>query len=221
MTRVVKVWDLPVRLFHWLLVLLVVFSFTTGKLGGDWMEWHMRSGFCILTLVLFRIVWGLAGSQTARFSDFIHGPKRVLSYARSLLGGTVQFHAGHNPMGGLMIVLMLVLLLLQATTGLFADDDIGTRGPLADKVSGAVVSLCSTVHLININIILACVALHVCAALFYLTVKKDNLIKPMITGTKAIPDDHPAPWLTGHAPAVLILAVAAAFVVWLVKFYPR
>ena len=221
MTRVVKVWDLPVRLFHWSLVLLVVFSFTTGKLGGDWMEWHLRSGFCILTLVLFRIVWGLAGSQTARFSDFIHGPKRVLGYARSLLGGTAQFHAGHNPMGGLMIVLMLVLLLLQATTGLFADDDIGTRGPLADKVSGAVVSLCSTVHLININIILACVALHVCAALFYLTVKKDNLIKPMITGTKAIPDDHPAPWLAGHAPAVLILAVAAAFVVWLVKFYPR
>jgi cytochrome b len=221
MTHVVKVWDLPVRLFHWSLVLLIVFSFTTGKLGGNWMEWHLRSGYCILALVLFRIVWGLTGSQTARFSDFIHGPKRVLGYARSLLGGKAPFHAGHNPMGGLMIVLMLILLLVQATTGLFADDEIATRGPLADKVSDAVVSLCSRVHLININVILACVALHVCAALFYLTVKKDNLIKPMFTGIKAIPDDQPAPSLSGHAPAVIIIALAATFVVWLVKFYPR
>ena len=221
MTRVVKVWDLPVRLFHWLLVLLVAFSFTTGKLGGNWMEWHLRSGYCILALVLFRIAWGLAGSQTARFSDFVHGPKRVLGYARALMGDTTPFHAGHNPMGGLMIVLMLILLLVQATTGLFADDDIATRGPLADKVSGAIVSLCSTIHLININVILACVALHVCAALYYLMVRKDNLIKPMFTGTKSVPDDHPAPALAGHTPAVIIIAVAAAFVVWLVKFYPR
>ena len=221
MTRIVKVWDLPVRLFHWSLVLLVVSSFVTGKLGGTWLEWHFRSGYCILSLVLFRVVWGLAGSQTARFSDFVHGPARVLAYARSLMSGRSPFHAGHNPMGGLMIVLMLVLLLVQATTGLFADDDIAARGPLADKASGAIVSLFTTVHRININVILACVALHICAALFYLLVKKDNLIGPMITGSKSVPDDHPAPSLTGHAPAAIILAVAAAFVVWLVKFYPR
>ena len=221
MTRIVKVWDLPVRLFHWSLVLLVVTSFVTGKLGGAWLDWHFRSGYCILALVLFRIAWGLAGSQTARFSDFVHGPARVLAYARSLLGGRSPFHAGHNPMGGLMIVLMLVLLLVQASTGLFADDDIASRGPLADKASGAIVSLFTTVHRININVILACVALHICAALFYLLVKKDNLIGPMITGSKAVPDDHPAPSLSGHALAAIILAVAAAFVVWLVKYYPR
>lgn len=221
MTRVVKVWDLPVRLFHWTLVVLLVVSFTTGKLGGNWLVWHFRSGYCILTLVLFRIVWGLAGSQTARFSNFISGPTRVFGYARSLLGGRPQFHAGHNPMGGLMVVLMLLLLLVQASTGLFADDDIATRGPLADKVSDAMVSLFTTIHRININVILACVALHICAALFYLFVRKDNLIKPMFTGSKAIPDDHPAPALSGHLPAVLIIAIAAAFVVWLVKFYPR
>ena len=221
MAREVQVWDLPVRLFHWLLVLLVVFSFTTGKLGGNWLEWHFRSGYCILALVLFRVAWGLAGSQTARFTNFIHGPRRVLGYARSLLGGTPQFHAGHNPMGGLMVVLMLVLLLVQATTGLFADDDIATRGPLADKASDAIVSLFTRVHRININVILACVALHIGAALFYLLVKKDNLIKPMITGSKAVPDEHPVPSLLGHAPALGIIALAAAFVVWLVKFYPR
>jgi cytochrome b len=221
MTRVVKVWDLPVRLFHWSLVLLVVVSFATGKIGGNWLEWHLKSGYCILALVLFRIVWGLMGSQTARFSDFVHGPKRVLGYARSLLGGTTPFHAGHNPMGGLMIVLMLILLLVQAVTGLFVDDEIATRGPLADKVSDTLVSLFTRIHRININVIVACVALHIGAALFYLTVKKDNLIKPMVTGTKALPDDHPAPALSGHLPALIIVAIAAAFVVWLVKFYPR
>lgn len=221
MTRIVKVWDLPVRLFHWSLVLLCVASFTTGKLGGNWLEWHFRSGYSILALVLFRIAWGLFGSQTARFSDFVHGPKRVLGYARSLLRGTTMFHTGHNPMGGLMVVLMLILLLIQATTGLFADDDIATRGPLADKASGAIVSLFTSVHRININVILACVALHVCAALFYLTVKKDNLIKPMITGAKAIPDDHPVPLLAGHGLAMIMFALTAAFVIWLINFYPR
>lgn len=221
MTRIVKVWDLPVRLFHWSLVLLVVASFATGKLGGNWLEWHFRSGYCILALLLFRVAWGLAGSQTARFSDFVHGPARVLGYARSLLAGRTQFHAGHNPMGGLMVVLMLVLLLVQATTGLFVDDEIANRGPLADKVSGSVVSLFTTIHRTNINIIVASVALHIAAALFYLVVKKDNLIKPMITGAKAIPDDHPAPSLSGLAPAAIFIAAAAAFVVWLVQFYPR
>src|SRR5438067_2364360 len=119
--RMARVWDLPVRLFHWVLVALVVFSFTTGKLGGNWLRWHMYSGYLILTLVLFRIAWGVIGSDTARFAGFIRGPSHVVRYARSLLGGPPQFHAGHNPLGGLMVVLMLALLLLQASTGLFVD----------------------------------------------------------------------------------------------------
>ena len=221
MPRLVQVWDLPVRIFHWLLVLLVVISFTTGKLGGDWLAWHFRSGYCILALVLFRIIWGLFGSQTARFSDFIQGPKKVFVYARSLFSGATTFHAGHNPMGGLMVALMLALLLVQATTGLFVDDDAGTRAPLADKVSGATVSLLTTVHRININILLACVALHVCAALFYLLVKKDNLIKPMFTGHKSVPDDQPEPALSGPVPALIVVALSAAFVAWLILVYSR
>ena len=221
MTRLARVWDLPVRLFHWVLVLLLVVSFTTGKLGGNWLEWHFRSGYCILALVLFRIVWGLAGSDTARFTSFIRGPGHVFRYARSLLGGPPQFHAGHNPMGGLMVVLMLVLLLVQATTGLFVDDDISTRGPLADKVSDATVSLLTRIHRININILLGCVALHISAALFYLFAKKDNLIAPMFTGTKLIPDDQPEPAMTRTSTALVIIVIAAAFVTWLVKFYPK
>jgi cytochrome b len=217
----VRVWDLPVRLFHWLLVLLVVISFTTGKLGGNWLSWHFKSGYCILALVLFRVAWGLFGSQTARLSDFIHGPMRVVEYASSLMRGASMFHTGHNPMGGLMVVLMLALLLVQATTGLFVDDDAGTTGPLSGKVSGAVVSLFTTVHRININILLVCVALHVCAALFYLLVRKDNLIKPMFTGTKMVPDGHPEPTLSGTLPALIVVALSAAFVAWLVLVYAR
>ncbi len=221
MARLLQVWDLPVRLFHWLLVLLLVVSFTTGKLGGNWLEWHFRSGYCILALVLFRIVWGLVGSQTARFSAFIKGPRGTLTYARSLLTGNSDFHAGHNPMGGLMIIVMLALLLLQATTGLFTDDAIATRGPLADKASDTVVDWLTTIHRININVLLACVGVHIAAALFYLLVKKDNLIKPMITGVKAVPEDQPALAFGKVGIALIVLAVAAAFVYWLVKVYPR
>jgi len=221
MARAVVVWDLPVRVFHWLLVLLVVISFTTGKLGGNWLTWHFRSGYMILALVLFRIVWGLVGSRTARFSDFMRGPGHIYNYARSLFSGASMFHGGHNPLGGLMVVLMLALLLLQATTGLFVDDDAGTRAPLADKVPDAVVGLLTTVHRININVILGCVALHICAALFYLLVKKDNLIKPMVTGRKVAPDDYVDPAMSGLLPAVLVLAFSAAFVAWLVLVYSR
>jgi cytochrome b len=221
MARIVRVWDLPVRLFHWLLVLLVAFSLTTGYIGGNALPWHMRSGYCILALVLFRIAWGLFGSQTARFSDFVRGPSHVIGYARSLAKGASMFHAGHNPLGGLMVVLMLLLLLAQATTGLFVDDDAGTRAALADKASDAVVRLFTTVHRVNVNVILACIALHVGAALFYLFVKKDNLIAPLFTGAKLAPDEHPQPALRGPLPALVLLALSAAFVGWLILVYAR
>ena len=217
--RMARVWDLPVRLFHWLLVALIVVSFTTGKLGGNWLTWHFYSGYLILALVLFRIVWGLVGSDTARFSGFIRGPGHVFLYARSLLGGPPQFHAGHNPLGGLMVILMLVLLLLQATSGLFVDDEIATRGPLADKVGAATVALMTRIHRLNIDVLLICVGLHVLAALFYLFVRKDNLIVPMFTGIKTLPPGHPEPAFRNSATALVIVAVALGFVIWLVKVY--
>ena len=218
-TRMARVWDLPVRLFHWVLVLLMVASFTTGKLGGSWLQWHFYSGYLILALVLFRIVWGLIGSDTARFAGLVRGPSHVFAYARSMLGGSPQFHAGHNPLGGLMVVLMLILLLTQATTGLFVDDDIATRGPLADKVADATVALMTRVHRININVLLACVGVHIAAALFYLLVKKDNLIAPMFTGTKTLPAGHPEPALRHSVIGFVVAAIALGFVIWLVKVY--
>ena len=216
-TRMARVWDLPVRLFHWTLVILMVASFTTGKIGGNWLVWHFYSGYLILALVLFRIVWGLIGSDTARFAGFVRGPSHVFAYARSMLGGPPQFHAGHNPLGGLMVVLMLILLLTQATTGLFVDDEIATRGPLADKVADATVALMTRIHRININVLLAAVGLHITAALFYLFVKKDNLIVPMFTGMKTLPPGHPEPALRNGLIALVVAAIALGFVIWLVK----
>lgn len=220
MARIVQVWDLPVRLFHWSLVLLVVISFTTGKIGGNWMLWHAVSGYCILALLLFRILWGLFGSQTARFANFVRGPKAVIAYLRGATGGKPAFHAGHNPAGALMILLLLALLLVQVTTGLFADDEIAYRAPLADKAKDSLVSLFTTIHRINVNLILASVVLHVAAALFYLKVKKENLIRPLVTGRREVPDDHPAPVIRSLIPAGAMAAAVAGFVWWLVSVFP-
>ena len=219
--QMARVWDLPVRLFHWTLVILIVVSVTTGKIGGNWLAWHFYSGYLILALVLFRIVWGLIGSDTARFAGFVRGPSQIFAYARSMLGGPPQFHAGHNPLGGLVIVLMLILLLTQATTGLFVDDDIATRGPLADKVADATVALMTRIHRININVLLACVGIHIAAALFYLFVKKDNLIVPMFTGIKTLPAGHPEPALRNSVVGLVVAAIALGFVIWLVKVYGK
>ena len=124
----IRVWDLPTRIFHWALATLVIFSFTTGKIGGAWMAWHLKSGYAILALLAFRIAWGFAGSRTARFAHFLRGPRAMLEYARETFSGRRPSTEGHNPMGGWMVILMLAALALQAATGLFADDEIATQG---------------------------------------------------------------------------------------------
>ncbi len=187
--RVVRVWDAPVRIFHWVLVVLLFTSWLTSEIGGNAMTYHMWSGYAILTLVTFRILWGFVGSQRARFSDFVHGPGPVLRYARDVLRPDAKYYVGHNPMGGWSVVLQLLSVLVQATTGLFATDDIATEGPLAGAVSGATGALLTTIHRYNVYLLLTLVCLHVAAALFYLFVKKENLISAMFTGRKRVPPD--------------------------------
>src|SRR5437016_314311 len=135
----IRVWDLPTRLFHWALAGLAIFSYVTGKVGHGWMSWHMKSGYAILVLLLFRLAWGFAGSDTARFARFVHGFGAARDYGRTLLARVPRAVVGHNPLGGWMVLALLAVLLLQAATGLFADDDIATQGPLALKVSEAAV----------------------------------------------------------------------------------
>ncbi len=179
----VRIWDLPTRLFHWALALLIVFSVTTAKIGGNWMDWHLRSGYAVLTLLAFRLLWGFAGPRYARFAQFVRGPRAVLAYLRAA-PGAAERHAGHNPLGAWSVLALLAALLVQASTGLFANDEIATEGPLAKLVSGATASAMTRVHLLNQNIIYALVALHVAAIAFYFFVKRENLVAPMITGDK-------------------------------------
>ncbi len=181
----VLVWDIPIRLFHWLLVVCVILSFVSGNIGGNAMNYHMLGGYAILVLLIFRITWGIVGSRTARFSSFVKGPATVFSCAGSLLKKKTETpYLGHNPLGGWSIVAMLVVLLVQVVTGLFANDDIFIEGPLYGWVSKDASDLITRVHLINRYLIMALIAVHVLAVFFYLFFKRENLIRPMITGRK-------------------------------------
>jgi len=219
----VKVWDAPVRLFHWLLVLLMAFQYFSAKMQGDWMTWHMRSGYAILALVLFRVLWGFAGSSTARFASFIAGPAACLQFAKRILARAPAPYASHNPLGGWMVVVLLLSLLVQAGTGLFANDDIATEGPLAQLVSKELSDRLSTLHYWNFNLLLALGGLHIGAVLYHWGVMKENLIGAMFTGVKLLPAEAAAsgaaarfvnPWLA------LVLFAMAALAVYLIVQRP-
>jgi len=183
-TRVL-VWDLPTRLFHWLLLICVILSFVTGIIGGNLMEYHMLSGYAILVLLTFRLAWGLVGSRTARFSSFVKGPAAVLSHVGVLLQKKTETpYLGHNPLGGWSIVAMLLVLFVQVATGLFANDDILTEGPLYAWVTKETSNLLTWVHLINRFVLVALIAIHIFAVFFYFFFKHENLIGPMVTGVK-------------------------------------
>ena len=216
----VRVWDAPVRVFHWLVVALVTASWITSEVGGNAMTYHMWSGYAILTLVAWRIVWGFIGSEHARFGGFLHGPRAMIDYATSVFGPGARYYLGHNPLGAASVILMLASLALQATTGLFANDDIATEGPLAYLVSEETSSRLTTIHRYNFNVLVALIAIHVAAALFYLIVKRENLIAAMFTGRKQPPaqEEHAhgrmaSPWLA-LAIVVLMACAVATLVSW-------
>mgnify|MGYP005812610067 CR=1 FL=1 len=181
--RQTAVWDWPVRIFHWTLVALLAASWATAEAGVEFMPWHMRCGYAVLTLLLFRLLWGLVGSRSARFSDFLRGPRAVLGYARAWFSREPHHYLGHNPLGGWMVIVLLVLVAVQAGSGLFANDDIFNEGPLARLVSGATSGLLTAVHKANFNLLLVAVGLHVVAVLLYLW-RGENLLRAMFTGRK-------------------------------------
>jgi cytochrome b len=211
------VWDLPTRLFHWLLVVLVAAAFATAKAGGNAMIYHAWCGSAILALILFRAVWGFIGSGPSRFSAFLTGPVIVFRYALTLFRRDAGHHLSHNPLGGWSVAAMLLALLIQAATGLFANDDIATTGPLYPWVGKAMSDRLTVFHLINQNAIIALVALHIAAVLFHLVYKRENLITPMITGIKFCPGEcteesaHRPLWLA--ALTALVSAGAVYFLV--------
>lgn len=212
----VRIWDAPLRLFHWLLVVLVCVSVATGKVGGNAMKWHLYSGFGVLFLLLFRLLWGIFGSSYARFSHFLRGPAAVWGYASRLFRRQPSNTPGHNPLGGWMVALMLACLLFQAGTGLFSNDDIATEGPLYAKVGKDLSDRITGWHKLNSNLVLALAGLHVAAVLFYLGYKRENLVRPMVTGTRELPEAPPvAARFPGPGRAVLLAAFAAG-AAWLI-----
>ena len=212
----VLVWDLPLRLFHWLLVLLVVVSVVSANIGGNAMQVHMLSGYSVLALLLFRILWGFLGGTHARFASFVRGPAAVIAYLRGNEGGR---HPGHNPAGAWSVILMLAVLLAQAATGLFANDDIATEGPLAKLVSKALSDRITGIHHLNVKLLFALIGLHLSAVAFYVLYKRDNLVKPMLTGFKdaAAGAGETAQYQGKTWLAAVLLAACAACVYLLIK----
>lgn len=211
------VWDLPVRIIHWSLVLCVLGSWITHELPGDWFAWHVRCGYAVLVLVTTRLLWGLVGTRHALFAGFLRGPAAVLRYARSLFTARPERYAGHNPLGALMVLLLLALLLAQALTGLFANDEILNTGPLYGYVSNDTSLKLTSWHHLIFDLIEVAVLLHVAAALFYLFAKKENLIRPMFTGRKRA-DEVPADQAIAGSRTwlALLLAVLLGAALWYV-----
>jgi len=182
MKKTIRVWDLPIRLFHWLLVVGIILSFVTVKIGGNAMSWHALSGYCVLSLIVFRILWGFVGSYHARFIHFVPSPKGLIHF----LMGKAKAGLGHNPLGALSVLALLFSVSLQAATGLFANDDIAFEGPFAKYISSGTVELLTSIHRQNQIVLIILIALHLCAILYYQKFKGENLIKPMLGGDKEI-----------------------------------
>jgi len=210
----VRVWDLPVRLFHWSLVVLLGFSWWSGEQHE--MEWHRLSGYAILALVVFRIYWGFFGGRTARFAQFLRGPRAAVAYARTLGGGSFSTEPGHNPIGGWSVVALLVAVSSMVVAGLFAVDVDGLEsGPLADYISFDQGRLAADVHAIVFDGLLILVGLHVLAILFYVMRLRRDLVTPMITGRQrsAIGGGFELGASTGKAILGVVLAGAVAYAV--------
>lgn len=200
-----RIWDLPTRLFHWSLVGAIVFAVVTGKVGGNWIEWHGRSGLFILGLIIFRLIWGFVGAPTARFANFVRGPRAIKAYLKGEWQGI-----GHNPLGALAVLALLGLTASQVVSGLFANDDIAFSGPLAALVSSELSGQITGVHALLINALFVVVGLHVAAIAFYARVKKTNLVLPMVTGYQALSEDtQPLP-AHKHSFALRLAAFVAA-----------
>jgi cytochrome b len=211
----VRVWDWPVRIVHWAMVLLLITLLTTAKIGGDAMEWHMRAGETMLALVLFRVIWGFTGSRYARFTSFVRGPRAVIAYARSIVGPPHEVHAGHNPLGGWMVIALLLALLAQTGTGLFTNDDVLTEGPLVRLITKDLSDTITGFHHRNAWIVIALATAHIGAVLFYLIALKENLIQPMLHGAKTLPATHAIAGADANNVKASVLFATCAAAVWL------
>lgn len=205
-----RVWDLPLRIFHWLLVLAVTAAIVTGKLGGPWLAWHGRCGALIMGLLIFRLAWGFIGSHHARFASFVPTPQRLREYLRGAWQGL-----GHNPLGALSVLALLAVLITQVATGLFAGDDSDFLGPLATHVTQATSQRLTYWHGMAFNGLAALISLHIGAIVFHGWARKTNLVTPMLTGNKrgdaAVANEPASMWRAVAAILLAYVLVAGTF----------
>jgi cytochrome b len=215
--RRLLVWDWPTRVVHWAFVILMVFAWGTATYNH--MDWHRYCGYALLSLLVFRLYWGVAGSTPSRFASFVRGPKTVLQYLRALPDRTTPITPGHNPLGALSVIAVLALLLVEVVLGLFAVDVDGIEsGPLSAWVSFDAGRVSAHWHHLLFNGLLGLIALHLIAIAFYALYKRENLIGPMLHGRKNLPpreDFAGALWPRIAVGAILALVatvmVARAF----------
>ncbi len=212
----VRVWDLPLRLFHWALVAAVAALIISGNVGGLWIDRHGQIGLLVLGLLVFRLVWGVIGSTYARFAAFVPTPGRLRAYLKGEWNGL-----GHNPLGALSVFALLGVLALQVVTGLFTTDDIAFQGPLYPLVGKDLSDTLTGLHRLLGNVLLALIGLHVAAIIFYQVVMKKNLVKPMLTGIAEAPEALNEPLRGGGWKAALVaVALAVAAVIGVTALAP-
>lgn len=205
----ITIWDLPTRIFHWTLFMLVSAAIISAQIGGNAMEWHARFGAGILGLLAFRLTWGVIGSTYARFTTFVRGPGAVVAYFRGQWKG-----AGHNPLGALSVLAMLVVLSAQGLTGLFADDDIAFRGPYAALVAADTSAWITGLHKTIAWVLGGLIATHLGAIAYHARVKKDKLIKPMLLGYREVPHAYAKPATGGGLSALIIAVLIGSGALW-------
>jgi cytochrome b len=216
----VRIWDLPTRLFHWVLAACVIGSVISAKVGGNAMIWHFRLGYVVLTLILFRLIWGVVGGRWSRFASFVYAPGTTLRYLRGQERPGEHLDVGHSPTGALSVFALLAVLAAQVGSGLFADDEISNTGPLIKFVSGATSELLTRWHkAFGQWLIIGLVVLHIAAIVYYRVGKNKNLVGPMITGDKPLPPDVPASadQIGARLKAAVLVAVCGAVVAWVVS----
>lgn len=215
--RKIVVWDAPTRLFHWLVAALVGVEYATWRF--DWMDWHAWAGYALLALVLFRLLWGFVGSETARFAKFLASPQAAAQHLARVLHREPDRQRGHNPAGGWMVLLLLALLLGEALTGLYVNNDVADEGPLTHVVPAPISDFIDALHTtIFWQALLVAVALHILAIGIYWTAKGQNLVLPMLTGRKTLPTDARPPALAGTVRALVVFGGSVLAVAVLVNF---
>lgn len=207
------IWDIPTRLFHWAIVIALCYSWYSMEIEED-LDHHFLSGYIALGLILFRLIWGLIGSRYSKFGSFVYRPSEIVAYAKTFFGRDGGKYAGHNPLGGLSVLVLLLLILIQAGTGMFADDEYYYFAPLNKFVSASAATVITQFHGLNAKFILGFALLHIVAIIFYRLYKREKLAMAMITGRK--PDKHDLfESIPGsRLPLAFILAIVVAAAVY-------